>query len=49
MSLAMQKKKVVENLKQRRLEEHRSEVARQEILEIEAIYNARSMERAAYE
>ncbi len=46
MSVAMQKKKVVEDLKQRRLEEYRSEVARQEILEIEDIYNARTIGRS---
>ncbi len=45
MKLAVRKKKVVANLKQRRLEEHQAEALRQETIEIEDIYNARSIER----
>lgn len=46
MKLAVRKKKVVANLKQRRLEEHQAEALRQETIEIEDIYNARSIERS---
>ncbi len=46
MKLAVRKKKVVANLKQRRLEEHQVEALRQETIEIEDIYNARSIERS---
>jgi flagellar FliJ protein len=45
MKLAVRKKKVVANLKQRRLEEYQAEALRQETIEIEDIYNARSIER----
>lgn len=47
MKLAVRKKKVVANLKQRRLEEHQAEALRQETIEIEDIYNARSIERSS--
>ena len=45
MKQAARKKKVVANLKQRRLEEYHAEALRQETIEIEDIYNARSIER----
>jgi flagellar FliJ protein len=45
MKLAVRKKKVVANLKQRRLEEYQAEALRQETIEIEDIYNVRSIER----
>lgn len=45
MKIAVRKKKVVANLKQRRLEEYQAEALRQETIEIEDIYNARSVER----
>ncbi len=46
LTQAMRKKKIVEDLKQRRLEAHRSEVARLENLEVEDIYNARTNGRS---
>ncbi len=45
MKEAVRKKKVVANLKQRRLEEYQAEALRQETIEIEDIYNSRSIER----
>jgi len=46
MTEAVRNKKVVENLKQRRLEEYRVELIRHEALEIEDAFNARRKERA---
>jgi len=45
LKLAVRHRKVVANLKQRRLEEYQAEAQRQETIEIEDIYNARSIER----
>ena len=45
LALATRRKKVVENLKKKRLEEHRAEVFRQEARENEDIYNSRHKRR----
>lgn len=45
MKIAIRKKNVVADMKQRRLEEYQADILYREMVEIEDIYNARSIER----
>jgi len=47
LNKAVRAKKVVENLKERRLEEYRADVERQEAKELEDVFNARHREKEA--